>query len=79
MSKVDDFYNSKGKQLSVDAKDNTIGYVAGNLALACHRCNGIKSDFFSYEEMLGIGDIFVRPKWYIEYISDMGENSEVSG
>ena len=76
MSEVDDFYNSKGRMLSVDAKDNNLGYVVGNLALACHRCNGIKSDFFSYEEMLEIGGMFVRPKWYIEYVSDLGENSE---
>lgn len=76
MSEVDDFYNSKGKKLSVDAKDNTLGYIEGNLALACHRCNGIKSDFFSYQEMLEIGTMFVRRKWYIEYISDFGENSE---
>lgn len=76
MSEVNDFYNSKGRQLSVDAKDNNLGYIKGNLVLACHRCNGIKSDFFSYEEMLEIGQKYVRPKWYIDYISDLGENSE---
>ena len=76
MSTVNDFYNSKGSQLSVDAKDNNIGYVEGNLVLACHRCNGIKSDFFTYEEMLMIGREFVKPKWYIEYISDLGEKGE---
>lgn len=76
LSKVDDFYNNKGSKLSVDAKNNDLGYVVGNLVLACHRCQGIKSDFFSYEEMLEIGQKYVKQRWYIEYISDLGENSD---
>ena len=65
LSKVDDFYNNKGAKLSVDAKVNALGYIRGNLVLSCHRCQGIKSDFFTYEEMLEIGQSFVRERWEV--------------
>jgi hypothetical protein len=50
------------KTLSIDRKDSTIGYYPNNMALACMRCNFIKSDFFSCDEMIAIGDNFVKPK-----------------
>lgn len=73
LSKVDDFYNNKSERLSVDVVGNKLGYELGNLVVCCHRCNGIKSDFLTYEEMLYIGQNFVKPKW-IKMLS--GENSE---
>jgi hypothetical protein len=48
--------------LSVDRKDNNKGYEIGNMVLACIRCNFIKGDFFSYVEMVEIGEKFVKPK-----------------
>lgn len=33
------------------------GYVTDNVVLACPRCNRIKSNFFSYKQMLEIGKI----------------------
>lgn len=36
----------------LDRKDNTIGYVRGNLVVACSICNRIKNAHFSYEEMM---------------------------
>ena len=36
---------------------NDKGYETGNMALSCQLCNSIKSDFFTDEEMIGIGRI----------------------
>ena len=49
-------YN-KGFRLEIDRKDNNKGYEKGNLALCCCRCNTIKSDFFTEEEMFKVGAI----------------------
>jgi transposase-like protein len=58
-----DKYNDKNLRLSVDCKINLMGYILGNLVLACSRCNAIKSDFFTHAEMIFIGQNFVKPKW----------------
>ena len=49
-------------RLSIDRKDNSLGYEKGNLALACMICNKIKSDFFSEKEMLEIAKKYVTPR-----------------
>jgi 5-methylcytosine-specific restriction endonuclease McrA len=46
----------RGKNLEVDKKDNAKPYSPGNCVLACYPCNNAKSDVFSYEEFLKIGD-----------------------
>jgi len=53
----------RNNRLSIDCKDNFIGYIQGNLALACDKCNLIKSSIITYNEMLFIGQNFVKPKW----------------
>lgn len=63
LGSTNDKYNDKNKRLSVDCMDNEIGYALGNMVLACSRCNSIKSDFFTHEEMLEIGRLHVAPKW----------------
>jgi hypothetical protein len=40
---------------NLDRKDNAMGYVAENLVACCGRCNYIKSNVLSYEEMLLLG------------------------
>ena len=57
-----DYFNDKGRRLTVDCKDNAQGYVLGNLVLACHKCNFIKSNIFTHEEMLEIGEKYLKPK-----------------
>ena len=49
--------NRKMKRLSIDRKDNSIGYQLDNIVLACYKCNMIKSNDISYEKMLNIGGI----------------------
>jgi hypothetical protein len=42
------------RSLQVDRKDNRIGYSEENIVLACFRCNRVKSDVFTFEQMLEI-------------------------
>lgn len=61
-----DTMNTKKKyvinRLSIDRKDPKGNYEPNNMVLACMRCNWIKSDFFTYEEMLKIGAEYIAPK-----------------
>jgi 5-methylcytosine-specific restriction endonuclease McrA len=43
-------------RLSIDRKDNNKGYTLDNIVLACRRCNIIKGDYFTEQEMLEIGN-----------------------
>lgn len=46
----------KEKGLSTfDRKENTKGYTKDNLVVACYRCNYMKGNQFSYEDMLILG------------------------
>jgi hypothetical protein len=47
--------NKKSYRLSIDRKDNNIGYTLDNIVLACYRCNMIKSAEFTFAQMLKIG------------------------
>ena len=63
LGKVDDPFMNKYKRLTVDCKDNDVGYIKGNLVLCCRRCNTLKIDFFTYEEFKEIGRRFVAKRW----------------
>jgi len=52
-----DSLNKKTHRLTIDRVDNTKGYEIGNIVLACLRCNAIKNDYFTKDEMLEIGKI----------------------
>ncbi len=56
-----DILNRKVHRLTIDRIDNARGYENGNLALACLRCNAIKNNYFTKDEMLKIGGI-IRAK-----------------
>ena len=58
-----DISRKLSQRLSIDRKDNDIGYCSGNLVLACLRCNFIKSNLFTFDEMKEIGDKYIKPKW----------------
>lgn len=60
---VKDTQNTKARRLTVDCIENDLGYTLDNILLACGRCNFIKNDFFTHEQMLWIGQNFVKPKW----------------
>lgn len=49
--------------ISIDRKNNDKGYSVENCVLCCRKCNTIKNKVFSYEEMLEIGQKYMKPKW----------------
>jgi 5-methylcytosine-specific restriction endonuclease McrA len=59
---IKDRKNCKVTRLTVDRMDNTKGYEKDNLCLACMRCNDMKGNFFSYEQMKRIG-LIIREVW----------------
>ncbi len=58
-----DILNRKVHRLTIDRIDNNKGYEKGNLVLACLRCNAIKNNYFTKDEMLEIGEIIRRKEW----------------
>ena len=52
----------RGLTLEVDKKDNVEPYSPLNCVLACYPCNNAKSDVFSYEEFLEIGQAISKVK-----------------
>lgn len=53
----------KTNRLSIDRKDNSIGYETGNMVLACYTCNNIKNNFLTEQDMIEIGKKYIAPKW----------------
>lgn len=55
-------------RLTIDRKNNNGNYCIDNIVLACYRCNTIKGDFFTEQEMLKIGKIIKERgrKWIIK-------------
>lgn len=60
---VDISFNDRVTHLVVDRKNNDLGYNAENIVLACHLCNFIKMNRFSYHEMREIAQKYIKPKW----------------
>lgn len=63
LAQIKDSQLRKVCRLTIDCKDNDVGYFLENMVLSCNRCNAIKGDFFTYEEMLHIGREHIAPKW----------------
>lgn len=53
--KTDILHNKN--RFSIDRKDNDTGYQLDNIVLCCHKCNTIKSNIFTYEQMIRVGNI----------------------
>lgn len=51
------YCGSHAKYSELDRKDSAIGYLVSNVVPACRRCNTIKNNVVTYEEMLKIVDI----------------------
>ena len=60
LPKVIDSFIEFTYRLSIDSKDNDTGYVKGNLLLACNRCNTVKSNFLTFNEMREIGQKYFK-------------------
>ena len=46
--------------LTIDRKDNNLGYTEGNLVVACRRCNIIKGSWFTEKQMLQIAKQYLK-------------------
>lgn len=42
---------------NIDRKDNSLGYITGNLVVCCKRCNFTKGDRFTYDEFVKLGAV----------------------
>jgi len=51
---------------SVDRIDNSKGYTQDNMVLCCQRCNVIKGSWFTFEEMLEIGEKYLKGRPRVE-------------
>jgi len=76
ISKFYDAYNKWSSRLSVDAKDNNVGYILENIVLCCRRCNSLKSDLLSYDEMREFAQKYIKPKWQAQLESINGEDEK---
>jgi hypothetical protein len=58
------FYRAtkRGQKLEIDRIDNSVGYSPENCVLACAICNMAKSDKFSHEEFIKVGNV-IRNIW----------------
>jgi hypothetical protein len=45
----------RGYRYNLDRMDNDRGYTAPNCCVCCPTCNGVKSNVFSYKEMVELG------------------------
>ena len=75
LARIKDSQLRKVHRLTIDCKDNDAGYFLENMVLSCNRCNAIKGDFFTYEEMLHIGREHIAPKW-VELLASTVRNEE---
>ena len=61
---TEELWLSKYKRtLEIDRKNNDKGYGLDNITWACHRCNVIKNNLLSYQEMKEIGAISFDFGW----------------
>jgi len=56
-------FDRRVKRLELDCKDNDLGYVKNNIVLACHRCNFIKNNILTFEEMREFAQKHIKPRW----------------
>jgi hypothetical protein len=47
-------------RLSIERLDSKKDYFLDNIVLACYRCNHVKSEYFTAEEMLRIGKVLYK-------------------
>ena len=52
-----DSMNDRARRFTIDRANNAETYTLPNIRLACYRCNSIKGDYFTEEEMLTIGQM----------------------
>ena len=56
-------YGDITERLTIDCKEDSIGYRIDNLVLCCAKCNLVKQNILTFDEMMYIGQNFIKPKW----------------
>lgn len=51
--------HSKINDMTIDRKNNAVGYQINNIVKSCWICNSLKSDFYTEEEMLIVGKLII--------------------
>jgi hypothetical protein len=70
---------------SIDRKDNSLGYVKGNLVVACYECNQLKGAVLNEKQMLLVARLINRfrketgnPNFHIIRQRNFGEKFTIS-
>ena len=50
------------KSFSIDRLSNNGAYEVENIVFSCQRCNFIKGDYFTWQEMRNIANEYIKPK-----------------
>lgn len=50
------YCDSLNEFMTIDRKDNSIGYLKVNCVTACYLCNSTKGDVLTFEQMLCLGN-----------------------
>ena len=48
--------------LTIDRRDNKLGYKVANIVLTCQRCNMMKGSWLTEKEMVEIAEKYLTPK-----------------
>ena len=49
--------------LTVDRKNNNVGYDLENICFACFKCNTLKNNFFTEREWQAICQTYIKPRF----------------
>lgn len=60
---LQEHYGDITDRLTIDCKDNKVGYQLDNLTLSCNKCNITKNNVLTFDEMMYVGQNFIKPKW----------------
>ena len=56
-------FNIESPRFTIDRKDNFYGYSFDNICLACHYCNSMKSDKYSYKDFIKYAKKNIIPRF----------------
>jgi hypothetical protein len=72
-------YAYRVKRFTFERKDNSKGYVPGNIVLSCSICNEVKSDIFTEEQMLTvIGPLIAKNMFEINTARILKEEEDIN-
>lgn len=59
-------FKNQSKTMSIDRVDNNKNYSINNIVMSCLSCNVIKGTKLSFNEMVEIGEKYLKNKWMNE-------------